>query len=154
MTEEEPKKQLAIGQHEGESRQEDRRVENVTIIKDDDPDFEEECKLDNLEDYLNGTKTAKIKIMIARMEDEVPNVIKFAETLENLMDKILIIRNSKSFALTEDGYDLYETLKSVFVSLINLFMLIPLFFKISSSLKRYVPPSIRIFTILFSSKFI
>lgn len=36
------------------------------------------------------------------------------KTLENLMDKILIIRNSKSFALTEDGYELYETLKSVF----------------------------------------
>lgn len=36
------------------------------------------------------------------------------KTLENLMDKVLIIRNSKNFELTEDGYELYETLKSVF----------------------------------------
>ena len=85
MSEEPPKKQLAIGQHEGESRQEDRRVENVTIIKDDDPDFEEEAKLDTLEDYLNGNKTAKIKIIISRQEDEAPKVIRFAETLENLI---------------------------------------------------------------------
>lgn len=36
------------------------------------------------------------------------------KTLENLIDKVLIIRNSKNFELTEDGYELYETLKSVF----------------------------------------
>lgn len=36
------------------------------------------------------------------------------KTLESVMDKVLIIRNSKTFELTEDGYELYETLKSVF----------------------------------------
>lgn len=36
------------------------------------------------------------------------------KTLENIMDKVLIIRNSKYFELTEDGYELYETLQSVF----------------------------------------
>ena len=36
------------------------------------------------------------------------------KTLENFIQKTLIIRNSKNFELTEDGYELYETLKTVF----------------------------------------
>lgn len=39
------------------------------------------------------------------------------KTLEELINKKLIIRNSKKFELTEDGYNLYESLKSVFTIL-------------------------------------
>ena len=36
------------------------------------------------------------------------------KTLENLIGKVLIIRNSKNFELTEDGSNLYEMIKSMF----------------------------------------
>ena len=39
--------------------------------------------------------------------------------LEDLLGKKLIIRNNKNFALTEDGYNLYETLRFVFGVLEN-----------------------------------
>lgn len=39
------------------------------------------------------------------------------KTLEEIMNKKLIIRNSKKFELTEDGYALYENLKSIFALL-------------------------------------
>lgn len=39
------------------------------------------------------------------------------KTLEELINKKLIIRNSKKFELTDDGYNLYENLKSVFALL-------------------------------------
>lgn len=43
------------------------------------------------------------------------------KTLENQIGKTLIIRNSKSFQLTDDGNNLYENLKSVFGILENNF---------------------------------
>jgi ribosome production factor 1 len=96
MAEEQPKKELALGQHVGEIRQEDRRVENVTIIKDDDPDFLEECKLDNLEEFLDGTKIANIKITIATPEDDHPRVQKFAETLEGVIPNAVFERRDEN----------------------------------------------------------
>ena len=36
------------------------------------------------------------------------------KTLENLIGKVLIIRNSKNFEITEDGSNLYEMIKSMF----------------------------------------
>lgn len=36
------------------------------------------------------------------------------KSLENLLGKVLIIRNKKKFELTDDGMELYETLKTVF----------------------------------------
>lgn len=46
------------------------------------------------------------------------------KTLENQIDKTLIIRNGKSFQLTDDGNNLYENLKSVFGILENNFQLL------------------------------
>lgn len=43
------------------------------------------------------------------------------KTLEDLMGKLLIIRNSKNFELTEDGQELFETLKAIFGILENNF---------------------------------
>jgi DNA-binding transcriptional LysR family regulator len=59
--------------------------------------------------YYKGFTNALKKLNIAQSALSY-NV----KTLENQIDKILIIRNSKNFDLTEDGYNLYETLKSVF----------------------------------------
>ncbi len=59
--------------------------------------------------YYKGFTNASKKLRI------VQSALSYnVKTLENLMDKVLIIRNSKNFELTEDGYELYETLKSVF----------------------------------------
>ena len=46
------------------------------------------------------------------------------KTLENQIGKTLIIRNGKSFQLTDDGNNLYENLKSVFGILENNFQLL------------------------------
>jgi DNA-binding transcriptional LysR family regulator len=59
--------------------------------------------------YYKGFTNASKKLNIAQSALSY-NV----KVLENQIEKILIIRNSKNFDLTEDGYNLYETLKSVF----------------------------------------
>ena len=59
--------------------------------------------------YYNGFTNASKKLNIA--QSALSYNIK---QLESQMDKILIIRNNKKFELTEDGYNLYENLKSVF----------------------------------------
>lgn len=63
--------------------------------------------------YYNGFTNASKNLNIA--QSSLSYNIK---QLELQLDKILIIRNNKCFELTEDGYNLYENLKSVF-SILN-----------------------------------
>ena len=62
--------------------------------------------------YYHGFTNASQKLNVAQSALSY-NV----KTLEEVMNKKLIIRNSKKFELTEDGYNLYERLKSVFTLL-------------------------------------
>ena len=63
--------------------------------------------------YYNGFTNASKNLNIA--QSSLSYNIK---QLELQMDKTLIIRNNKNFELTEDGYNLYENLKSAF-SILN-----------------------------------
>ncbi|MCI6847896.1 MAG: LysR family transcriptional regulator [Erysipelotrichaceae bacterium] len=63
--------------------------------------------------YYNGFTNASKNLNIA--QSSLSYNIK---QLELQLDKILIIRNNKNFELTEDGYNLYENLKSAF-SILN-----------------------------------
>ena len=59
--------------------------------------------------YYNGFTNASKNLNIA--QSSLSYNIK---QLELQLDKVLIIRDNKNFELTEDGYNLYENLKSVF----------------------------------------
>lgn len=59
--------------------------------------------------YYHGFTNASKKLNVA--QSALSYNIK---VLEDLINKKLIIRNSKKFQLTEEGYSLYENLKSVF----------------------------------------
>ena len=63
--------------------------------------------------YYNGFTSASKNLNIA--QSSLSYNIK---QLELQLDKILIIRDNKNFELTEDGYNLYENLKSAF-SILN-----------------------------------
>ena len=63
--------------------------------------------------YYNGFTNASKNLNIA--QSSLSYNIK---QLELQLDKILIIRDNKNFELTEDGYNLYENLKSAF-SILN-----------------------------------
>ena len=63
--------------------------------------------------YYNGFTNASKKLNVA--QSSLSYNIK---QLELQLDKILIIRDNKNFELTEDGYNLYENLKSAF-SILN-----------------------------------
>lgn len=86
MSDEEPviEKEVGIAQAPGEIRQEDRRVENVTIIPEHDADFMEEAELDELEPFLSGEKQAKIKVTLSTQEEE-KGAVDFAKALELLI---------------------------------------------------------------------
>lgn len=62
--------------------------------------------------YYHGFTNASKKLNIA--QSSLSYNIK---QLELQLDKVLIIRDNKNFELTEDGYNLYENLKSAFVIL-------------------------------------
>lgn len=63
--------------------------------------------------YYNGFTNASKNLNVA--QSSLSYNIK---QLELQLDKVLIIRNNKNFELTEDGYNLYENLKSAF-SILN-----------------------------------
>ena len=63
--------------------------------------------------YYNGFTNASKNLNIA--QSSLSYNIK---QLELQLDKMLIIRDNKNFELTEDGYNLYENLKSAF-SILN-----------------------------------
>ena len=62
--------------------------------------------------YYNGFTNASKNLNIA--QSSLSYNIK---QLELQLDKVLIIRDNKNFELTEDGYNLYENLKSAFIIL-------------------------------------
>jgi len=87
---------MSVFQAPGETRQEDRREFDPTILEDGDQDFISECAGDSLDSALNGTVNPQIKITTSGDDEE--SVIPFGECLQSLIpNSVFETREGTSF---------------------------------------------------------